>query len=279
METEIPLHINASFVPFLADKETGDSRYQAVYRRTDRLELPSEYECIRTRDFDVYEASPGCYVRFYRDGRTGRYYAISQFAPESRTVQIRYLEGAEENVSETGNSFFHIEWENLLLREKKMMLHAACIHHPKMGGILFSGPSGVGKSTQADLWHRYKGASLINGDRTIMGRGEQGWIAYGSPYAGSSRCYVNENCKVTAVVILKQAPVCRIRRMNRFEAFRALYAGMTVNNWDSHFVDRICDLTDELLREVPVYEMLCTPDRYAVEILYGELQRGYKDAE
>ena len=191
IETEMPLHINAGFVPFLVDKKTGDSRYEAVYRRTDRLELPPEGGCIHTRDFDVYEESPGSYARFYRDGRTGRYYAVSRFVPESRTVQIRYLAGAEENVSETGNSFFHIEWENLLLREKKMMLHAACTHHPKLGGILFSGPSGVGKSTQADLWRRYQDARMINGDRTIMGRTEQGWIAYSGnfqklPCAGSS---------------------------------------------------------------------------------------------
>ena len=279
METERPLRINESFVPFLTNTETGDSRYQAVYRRTGRLELPMVDEYIRTRDFDVYEENSGCYVRFYRDGRTGRYYATSKFDPESRKVQISYLAGAEENVSETGNSFFHIEWENMLLSEKKMILHAACIHHSEMGGILFSGPSGVGKSTQADLWCTYQGADLLNGDRTILGRGGQGWLAYGSPYAGSSRCYVNESCSVTAVVILKQAPACQIRRMRAAEAFRAVYAGLTVNNWDSRFVDRICDLAGELIREVPVYELACTPDRHAAELLFNELQKGYRDAE
>ena len=124
-----------------------------------------------------------------------------------------------------------------------------------------------------------RGADLLNGDRTILGRGGQGWLAYGSPYAGSSRCYVNESCSVTAVVILKQAPACQIRRMRAAEAFRAVYAGLTVNNWDSRFVDRICDLAGELIREVPVYELACTPDRHAAELLYSELQKGYRDAE
>ena len=282
METEKLLYVNESFVPFLAHKETigsAGSRYHAVFRQTDRLEIPAEVGRIRTRDFDVYEESAGRYVRFYRDGREGKYYAVSRFNRESRMVQIRYLAGKEKSVSETGNSFLHIEWENMLLVEEKMILHASCVRHPKLGGILFSGPSGVGKSTQADLWCVYLGADLLNGDRTILGRGLQGWNAYGSPYAGSSRCYVNESCSVTAVVMLKQSPICRIRRMSKPEAFRAVYAGLTVNNWDSRFVEQICDLAGALIWNVPVYELSCTPDKHAVEILYSELQKGYGDAE
>ena len=282
LETEKMLYVNESFGPFLAHTETigsAGSRYHAVFRQTDRLEIPAEVGRIRTRDFDVYEESGGRYVRFYRDGREGKYYAVSRFNRESRMVQIRYLAGNEKSVSETGNSFLHIEWENMLLAEKKMILHAACVRHSKVGGILFSGPSGVGKSTQADLWCAYLGADLLNGDRTILGRGLQGWRAYGSPYAGSSRCYVNESCNVTAVVILKQSPVCRIRRMSKPEAFRAVYAGLTVNNWDSHFVEQICDLAGALIWNVPVYELSCTPDRHAVELLYSELQKECKDAE
>lgn len=282
MQTEKKFHINESFVPFLIDKESAnatENKYQAVLRSTDRLDIPPWNGVIRTRDFDVYKEMTGRYARFYRDGRKRKYYAVSQFNPERRTVQIRYLTGAEDNFSETGNSFYHIEWENLLLREKKMILHASCIIYPGMGGILFSGPSGVGKSTQADLWCRYQGARLINGDRTILSRDLGGWTAYGSPYAGSSRCYVNESCKVKALVILKQAPVCRIRRMKELEAFRAVYAELTVNNWDSRFVDRICDLASRLILDVPVYELACTPDEYATEVLNSELQKGYEDAE
>ena len=283
MQTEDPLRINSSFLPFLSDEEiemqgTGKT-YQAVFRQTDRLDLPAAEGLLDTRDFSLYEESPGCYVRFYRDGTAGSFYAMSRFDPENRTVQVQYLPEAKKNISETGNSFFHIEWENLLIRERKMILHAACIDDPEMGGILFSGPSGVGKSTQADLWCRYKDAGLLNGDRTILGREETGWTAYGSPYAGSSKCYVNACCRVAAVVLLRQASVCGIRRMGLSEAFRAVYAGLTVNNWDSHFVDRICDLTGKLIADVPVYELFCTPDRKAVEVLYSELQKEHGNAE
>ncbi|WP_370839368.1 hypothetical protein [Intestinibacter bartlettii] len=43
-----------------------------------------------------------------------------------------------------------------------------CTAHSLIGkdkGILFSAPSGTGKSTQADLWEKYENAEIINGDR------------------------------------------------------------------------------------------------------------------
>ena len=72
-------------------------------------------------------------------------------------------------------------------------------------GLLFSGPSVIGKSTQAALWERH-GARLLNGDRTVLGPGPAGWTAWGSPYAGSSRCFCSEQRTIGAIVVLEQAP-------------------------------------------------------------------------
>ena len=51
-------------------------------------------------------------------------------------------------------------------------------------GILFSGPSGIGKSTQAALWQRYAGAEIVNGDRALV-RPDTGTVS-GVFYAGTS---------------------------------------------------------------------------------------------
>ena len=44
-----------------------------------------------------------------------------------------------------------------------LVLHSAYIVTRTGEGILFSGPSGIGKSTQAALWERFAGARTING--------------------------------------------------------------------------------------------------------------------
>lgn len=283
IETEIPLKINKSFLPFLENRgeQYPDKRCRAVFSRMKSPGYPGGYgdagdicrEVIRTRDFTVYETAAGGYIRLYHSGEDGRPYAVSRFKKEERAVQVFYLPEAERFVSETGNSFFHIEWENLLIQEQRMILHAACID-TEFGGILFSGPSGAGKSTQAKLWTRHRGARMLNGDRTILSADTGSWRAYGSPYAGSSRCYVNACCCVNAVIFVKKASACSLRRMYRGEAFQRIYGELTVNSWDRTYVNRICDMTEKLIQEVPVYELSCTPDERAVDILCRELEEG-----
>ena len=49
-----------------------------------------------------------------------------------------------------------------------LVLHSSYIVTRTGEGILFSGPSGIGKSTQAALWERFAGARTINGDRGLV---------------------------------------------------------------------------------------------------------------
>ena len=278
MKTEIPVRISQGFIPFMADSNdlNTDRLYRACFQKTDRLEFPYNRKVVCTRDFTVYEERPEVYIRVYQDGRNGMNYAVSRFDPETRRMQIRYLPESEKNFSETGNSFFHMEWENLLISEHRLIVHAACVTSREVGGILFSGPSGAGKSTQAELWRQHMDARMLNGDRTILSMQPDGWMAYGSPYAGSSRCYVNESCRVSAVVFVKKAKVNSVHRMRPMEAFQKIFGSLTINSWDSRFVNRACDLTEKLICEIPVYEMTCTPDKRAVEALYHELLKGIR---
>ena len=52
-----------------------------------------------------------------------------------------------------------------------------------------------------------------------------------------------------------------------------MFAGTTVSSWDRDCVLRACQLTETLIAEIPVYQLSCTPDQSAVEILRAELER------
>lgn len=276
MKTEYPMKITASFQPFLEERQDTSEKEKAVYRaqfqKVNCLPEPQGEPIAATRSFFVYDNGRGSYVRRYLDEESGQIYACSWFEPDKRRIQVKYLLEGRRFLCESGNSFFHIEWESLLLNEHRIMLHAACVN-TEVGGILFSGASGAGKSTQAELWRRYEMARIINGDRTILGKRDSAWTAYGSPYAGSSRCYVNEGCRVRAIVFVKKAQQCSIRRLEKKEAFRKIYRNLTVNSWDISFVNCVCDLTMEMISEIPVYEMECTREKQAVITLRRELER------
>ncbi|MBQ7801720.1 MAG: hypothetical protein IJ375_05295 [Oscillospiraceae bacterium] len=265
IETDRVLEEEARFRPFLTGEQTPD--FRITFRQVDELppipaEVLYESDCYR-----VHPDGRGGYLRSFFDApRDLTPYAVAVYDYPAGQIRIDYLEKGAKCVSEMHNSFFHLGFEALLIHRRRLCLHAACVETP-LGGILFSGQSGIGKSTQAELWCRYRGAKQINGDRPILSQGEDGWLAWGSPYAGSSRCHLNESCPVTAIVMLRQAKECSLRRLSPPEAFRAVWSGITMHSWDEAFVEKACDLALELTGAVPVFEFSCTPDEAAVNYL------------
>lgn len=167
--------------------------------------------------------------------------------------------------------FSRVMLEKLLIGQSRMVFHAALVD-TAFGGLLFSGPSGIGKSTQADLWAEHEGGRIINGDKPILCRRDR-WLGFGSPYAGSSACHVNETAPVRAIILLGQGPECTLTRLSPREAFPRLYEQTALHSWDDAFHGTACDMLVDLAQSVPVYRLVCTPDRAAVEILKAELLR------
>ncbi|MEE1312349.1 MAG: hypothetical protein UHS41_01185, partial [Lachnospiraceae bacterium] len=147
-----------------------------------------------------------------------------------------------------------------------LLLHSSFIRWNSQG-LLFSAPSGTGKSTQADLWVKYEGAEIINGDRAGLRKLDKGWTAYGLPYAGSSGVYRNESAPVKSIIVLRQAKENRIRPLGPAEAVRYLYPEITVHQWDSDFVKQVMDLLTDLVLNIPIYLLECLPDQGAVDLV------------
>lgn len=266
-----PLMENREFVPFLIGETAADVR--AGFREVKRLPPVPEHllymdECCRI-GLDA-RGNPRKY--FFETPEDPVPYAASTYDRASGEIRVEYLGAYARCVSEVRSCFHLLGFEAILLNRDKLCLHAACVD-TSLGGILFSGVSGIGKSTQAELWCRYRNARQINGDRPILSREGEGWAAWGSPYAGSSKCHVNDSCAVTAIVLLKQGDTCSARRLRPAEAFRGVWAGLTVRSWDVAFVDAASSLAIDLVMKVPVFEFSCTPDERAVDYLEQVLRK------
>ena len=269
LESDRPITVGEGFPPFLTGDGVPD--FRVLYRQVEDLTGIPETILHEENCYRVHPDGAGGYLRsFYDAPRDYTPYAAARY--DGNLIRVDYLEKGKGRLAQMHNSFFHLGFEELLIRRERLCFHAACVETP-LGGILFSGSSGVGKSTQAELWCRYRGAKQINGDRPILSRDGESWRAWGSPYAGSSRCHVNESCPVTAIVMLKQAGECGLRRLGSGEAFRAVWSGLTMHSWDENFVEKACDLALELSGVVPVFEFACTPDEGAVDYLERELRK------
>ena len=272
LESDQDLEVTEAFAPFLA--QDADIRYCGRFHRVEALTTIPMAIILEEQCHRVHPDGKGGFLRSFFDApRDLDAYSLVTYDYEAGCIDVPYLEKGRSCVSQMSNSFYHLGLEGLMIRENRLCFHAACVDTP-LGGVLFSGPSGVGKSTQAELWCRYRGGRLINGDRPILSLDGEGVLAWGSPYAGSSRCYVNDNSRVCAVVMLSQAPRCNVRKLGISEAVRRICGGLNIHTWDRSFVSRACDLAVQVASRVPVYELACTPDEDAVICLEKTLKEG-----
>ncbi len=266
-----PISIENRFWPFLKQTQTQDIHIEICQG----VQLPpwAGNALWQELTYRVYEDERGILRRDFIDPLgLPQPYAAATYDYPGGDIRISYLEHVGKTFSHLQGVFHHVGLESLMLYRDRLCFHAACVRTDR-GGLLFSGPSGIGKSTQAELWCRHRGAKLINGDRPILGRGQAGWLAWGSPYAGSSHCYVNESCPINAIVMLRQGKTCTLRRLTPGEAFRAVWSGVTVPSWDTGATERACDLALGISAMVPAYELTCTPEEQAVFLLEQELRK------
>lgn len=154
---------------------------------------------------------------------------------------------------------------HVLLQKDRLILHASYIRHGDHG-IIFTAPSGTGKSTQADLWHLHRGAEILNGDRAVIGlRGETPFV-FGFPMSGSSPYCENVSLPLCCIVSLLQGPENRIRKLHGIEALRVILNGTYYDPKHRADLGRNMDVALKLLR-TPVFELSCRPDIGAVEAL------------
>ena len=257
--------VSKAFLPFMREGQVPD--WEIEFYQVEQMEKPSQTRLFADPVFYVDQKEDGRMLRQYHNQSADESPYISIYTDvKQKRVEVQYLPEAEKKLGSGEADFFCISLEKILMEEQAMALHAACVETP-YGGILFSGYSGVGKSTQADLWCQYGGAALLNGDRPIIKNVENVWRAYGSPYAGSSGCHLDRNCEIRAIVFLKQAKQCSIRELQGVEKFRKLFENFTINLWDQDFLEKASGFIQKISEEIPAYEMECTKEREAVEVL------------
>lgn len=116
------------------------------------------------------------------------------------------------------------------------------------------------------------GAEILNGDRVLLGKREGRWFAHGFPNCGSSDICVNKSLPVRAIVVLRQGKENCVRPMTTAQKLRDLASAMVVYRWDGEDIAKAASVAAELLETVPVVELVCRPDREAVEVLKDYLE-------
>lgn len=166
-----------------------------------------------------------------------------------------------------GNYLRLVPMPVILQSRNALLLHASQMA-VQGRGILFTAPSGTGKSTQARLWRDHRGGRIICNDRTLVHNGR----CFGYPMDGSEPVCSAEHYPLAAIVVLGQSPQNRIRQLKPSIALASLMPQVVFHSWDPGARNTAAAQLISLIGRCPVYQLCCTPDEDAVICLENRLK-------
>ena len=232
--------------------DTGDG-WAFVNTLADELRLAEGARNVVLSSRDYGELTVWVTDRFFDIERKGRKYRHQASIPLSSSIRAACEAG--------------------MVTRDGLPLHASLVEKDGFG-VIFLGPSGMGKSTQAKLWEQYLGADFLIGDRPGMRKIDGRWIGFGMPWDGKDAIHRQVFAPVKALIWLEQAKENRIAPMNPIQAMQVMLKQAMMPVWDDTAMNGATALMGALAREIPMYHLCCLPDEGAARLTYETIYKG-----
>ena len=162
--------------------------------------------------------------------------------------------------------FYH-----MALYENALMLHGSAIKYGN-NAILFTAPSGTGKSTHTRLWKKVFGSiEYINDDKPLIKKVEGEYYAFGTPFSGKEHIDNNIYAPLRAIVLIERAEKNTIERIESGSIARVLTEEIMRTNDNRAVYIKNLELLDGLSKNVPIFVLKCNTNIDAVDVVLGEL--------
>lgn len=160
-----------------------------------------------------------------------------------------------------------VQFYGHLLRFEGMLLHASAVALDGKA-YLFSGPSGMGKSTHTRLWQQLFGsaAQVFNDDKPALRLLDGRWYAYGTPWCGKDGINQNRKVPLGGICFLKRGRENRICALTAAEAVPLIYGQTMYRLRKPENALRLMSAVDALVRRTPVFALECRPDPEAAAL-------------
>jgi hypothetical protein len=159
----------------------------------------------------------------------------------------------------------------LTLKTDSVLMHASCAFDGSKAR-LFTGFSGNGKSTISKLWSE-AGNQIINDDRIIIRRHENGYYAYNTPMYYKD---ISKKAPLGAIYLISHSPGNKIKKLSGALAISKVMAFCIQNNFEKQFIQSRLSFFSDLCTQIPVYDLGFVPDQSVVNFILTNETGGAK---
>jgi hypothetical protein len=207
----------------------------------------------------------GHYLLALNSAVSGRPRQLARFDHEVNRVAVYY--GPSSASHKAGQTWLSnpitYPLDQLLLMYILARREGALVHGAGMAiqgrGFIFPGRSGAGKSTLSRQFAGRPGVERLSDDRMIVRKIEGGWQAFGTPWPGTERIAVNGSAPLAGIFFIYHAPANRVVALNPQQALERLLPVTSIPWYDREIVPAILSFYEELVAQVPAYELHFKP--------------------
>lgn len=193
---------------------------------------------------------------------TGEYVLRTRFSADWRRADAEVL------AAMTGE-FVMKNITDIILRIAMIPRGCITIHSSSLAyngrGLMFSAPSGTGKSTHTGLWQKYRPGTIIVNDDMPMINANGEITLCGTPFAGTTGINTNINVPLAAVVFLRRAAENSITPLSAAQAL-AYLSGEISKFPVKEIAEMQFDLINKIISHIPVYLLQCDISENAVDV-------------
>ena len=165
---------------------------------------------------------------------------------------------------------FHAAVVHQLYRFDAILMHGVAIGYNGKSYI-FTAPSGVGKSTRANLFRRYIGndkVSIINGDKPIIRKINGKFYASGTPWCGKESLSQNVMLPVGGIGLLHRSDVNRANRAQANEIVDFIIPHQVYIPKEPEAAAKTLELLDEALQSIPIYNLFSDRSEEGIKVIF-----------
>lgn len=151
-------------------------------------------------------------------------------------------------------------------------IHSASILY-KERAWLFSGQSGIGKSTHTALWHELFDTPYLNGDLNLIGLQDQTPVVYGIPWCGTSNIFTTKTHPLGGIILLNQGTTDTVSELKPHEKIMQIMQRMISPTWSAPLLKRNLAFATTLAKKIPVFHLFCTKNPSAVQVIKKKIDK------
>lgn len=224
-------------------------------------EINGDYISRQTDFWSIWKDKSGLFIKTIFPQSTTEKKALLKFSITSGEWDL-WIESSDREVDPMEYPLDGLILYYLSVKHGDIFIHASGVNN--LGhGYLFSGVSGKGKSTMANIWEN-TGSKVIHDDRLIIRKTRDGYTMYSTPVYKDDE---PRSSQINKIFLIEHGVKNKAINVSGAAAVSLVMANCIQHNWNSEIIARLLGSISIMCKKISVVKLAFRPDRNIIDYI------------